>query len=573
VNIAAVPALNVVITDDLPAGQLAYVPSSATMNGSTTGVSFAGTTITANYATAYGPLDPGASVTLRFRAVLDPGLVQGTVVTNTGVVAWNTPTQTASASVSIVVGGIPGVAALNGSAWHDANFDDLRDAGERALAGWAVDLYQGNVLLHTALTDASGDYHILNIAPNDVTSPYELRFRAPGAGPNTALLGLAAAPPPFANELHRIRDIIVASGANVQGLNLPIDPNGVTYNTMARVPVAGATLTLLNANGGSPLPASCFDDPAQQGQVTLADGYYKFDVNFSDTAACPSGGDYVIAVMPPPGSTYVQGSSQIIPPGSAGSTLPYPVPTCPADAIASTTGYCEAQGSEFAPPPSVPALDPGTVYYLHLTLDDTSLPGTSQIFNNHIPLDPQLQGAIAISKTTPLINVTRGQLVPYVITVNNVSGLLLTDVSIVDRFPAGFSYVEGSALLDGVPTEPSVAGRELSWNGLVIAGTEVRTMKLLLAVGAGVTEGEYVNRAQVVQGVTGNAMSGEATATVRVVPDPTFDCTDVTGKVFNDANRNGRQDDVEDGIVAVVRSVGEDQSPARRHLPDHPALR
>ena len=89
------------------------------------------------------------------------------------------------------------------------------------------------------------------------------------------------------------------------------------------------------------------------------------------------------------------------------------------------------------------------------------------------------------------------------------------------------------------PSRRSQAGT-LSWNGLVIAGTQVRTVKLLLAVGAGVSEGEYVNRAQAVIGVTGSAMSGEATATVRIVPDPTFDCTDVTGKVFNDANRNGR---------------------------------
>jgi hypothetical protein len=46
-------------------------------------------------------------------------------------------------------------------------------------------------------------------------------------------------------------------------------------------------------------------------------------------------------------------------------------------------------------------------------------------------------------------------------------------------------------------------------------------------------------------------MSEEATATVRIVPDPTFDCTDVTGKVFNDANRNGWQDDGEEGLYGV----------------------
>jgi hypothetical protein len=33
-----------------------------------------------------------------------------------------------------------------------------------------------------------------------------------------------------------------------------------------------------------------------------------------------------------------------------------------------------------------------------------------------------------------------------------------------------------------------------------------------------------------------------------VVPDPTFDCTDVIGKVFRDANRNGIQDDGEEGL-------------------------
>ena len=79
---------------------------------------------------------------LRFRATLNPNLAMGTVVTNTGVVAWNNPTQTASASVSIVVGGVPGFGVLNGSVWHDADFDDVRDSGERALAGWTVELYR-----------------------------------------------------------------------------------------------------------------------------------------------------------------------------------------------------------------------------------------------------------------------------------------------------------------------------------------------------------------------------------------------------------------------------------------------
>ena len=32
----------------------------------------------------------------------------------------------------------------------------------------------------------------------------------------------------------------------------------------------------------------------------------------------------------------------------------------------------------------------GTTYHVHLTFDDSQVPGSSQIFNNHIPLDPML---------------------------------------------------------------------------------------------------------------------------------------------------------------------------------------
>jgi len=551
-NIAAMPATNVVITDDLASGQLAYVSGSATMNGSATGVSVAGSTITANYGATIGALAPGSAVVLRFRAVLNASLTTGAVVTNTGVVNWNSPTQTANASVALIVGTLPGLSALTGSAWHDANFNDARDSGERPLANWFVDLYRNNQLWNTVQTDANGDYRFIVVDPNDVTGiPYELRFRAPNAGANTALLGRAASV--FTNGMQRITNIVVPPGTVLQGLSLPIHPNGVVYNSMSRTPIAGATLTLLDAGSSSPLPTSCFDDAAQQGQITPVDGYYKFDVNFS-SASCPNGGDYIIGVAAPAGTSFLAGYSQIIPATSSATTPAFSVPTCPAsinDAVPSTAQYCEAQTSEFAPAISVAPRTAGTVYHVHLRLDGSQMPGTSQIFNNHIPIDPQLNGAIAISKTTPQINVTRGQLVPYVITVNNLAGMLLTDVSIVDRLPGGFTYVPNSAVLDGVPTEPSVGNGVLSWNGLVVASTQMRTVRLLLAVSAGVSEAEYVNRAQVLNGVTGNFMSGEATATVRVMPDPTFDCTDVTGKVFNDANRNGVQDAGEGGLAGV----------------------
>ena len=553
-NIAAVPALYVVITDDLDMpvpGYLTYVDQSATMNGLTAGINVSGSILTADYASVYGDLQPGETIVFRFRAVIDPNLAVGTTITNTAVATWNLPPQTVSASVSIDVGGVVGSGTLNGSVWHDANFDNTQDGVERSLEGWTVELLRDGQLLRTALTAIDGSYRMSSLPPNDLTGEqYELRFSAPGAGAATALLGLADSA--YTNDLQRIGDIIVASGSNLQNLNLPIDPNGVVYDAILRAPVTGATLVMVQAGSSIPLPAACFDDPAQQNQVTLTDGYYKFDLNFGDLA-CTSGGDYEILVTVP-FSGYVAGVSALIPPTSGNTTAPFNVPACPGtmnDAIASTVAHCEVQTSEFAPSLAVPARSAGTVYHSHLTLDDSQAPGSSQLFNNHIPLDPILTGALAITKSTPMFNVTRGQLVPYVITASSVVGVELQDVTIIDRFPAGFRYVEGSARIDGVATEPVVNGRELSWPGITVAASGRQTLQLLLAVGAAVSEGEFVNRAQAFSTLTGNAMSEEASATVRLIPDPTFDCTDVTGKVFDDTNLNGYQDEGEAGIAGV----------------------
>src|SRR5437879_3458746 len=114
-NTSANPVNPVVITDNLNAagaGALTYVAGTATMNGSPNGVSVVGNVITANYSATYGPLAPGGTIDLRFRATLGSTLAAGAIVTNTGVVTWNTPSQTASASVSITVGGVVGAPNL-----------------------------------------------------------------------------------------------------------------------------------------------------------------------------------------------------------------------------------------------------------------------------------------------------------------------------------------------------------------------------------------------------------------------------------------------------------------------------
>jgi uncharacterized repeat protein (TIGR01451 family) len=552
-NVGTLPVIDVVIRDDIAVptpGYLAFVDQSWSLNGATTGITVVGSLLTADYSTTYGALAPGRDVTLRFRAVLNPSLAMGTRVANTGTVYWNDPVQQASATVSIDVGGIPGTGLVNGRVWHDADFDRVYDANEIALAGWDVELYRNDSLAHTARTAADGVYRMSSVEPNYATpDTYELRFRRPGAGATTALLGRADSE--FTDDLQRITDIVVLSGSNLQNLNLPIDPNGIVYDALSRAPIRGATVSLVAPISGTALPSACFYDENQQGQVTLADGYYKFDLSFADPA-CASGGSYLLQVTPP-SAAYLPGVSDLIPPRSAAGTAAFVVPTCPAsidDAVPATAQHCEAAPSEVQPPASV-APGTSTSYYLHLTFDSSLVPGSSQIFNNHIPLDLNLDASVNITKTTPTVNVARGQLVPYMITISNGVAVNLTDVTVVDRFPAGFRYVEGSARLDGEPREPAVAGRDLMWTGLTVTPDGRHELRLLLAVGAGVGEGEFVNRAQAMSARTGRAMSGEASATVRIVPDPALDCTDVTGKVFDDANRNGLQDEGELGIPQV----------------------
>ncbi|WP_226702045.1 DUF11 domain-containing protein [Microbulbifer elongatus] len=564
-NISAVPASLVTIYDDLLVageGVLTYVEDSARLNGQPDGVMVDGSLITVDYSTNYGDLQPSESITLRFEAKLGENLAMGYSVVNTAQVKWNDPPAYNEATVAIDIGGTPGIANLSGYLWHDVNFSETADSEERQLSNWTVELYFNNGLLETVQSDENGYFQFAGLVPNMegaelAGASYALRYLAPNAVESTASLGMASSD--YTNGPQNIRDIYIGSGANPQNLNLPITPNGVIYDSVLRAPVAGARVRMLQASSGQAVPESCFEDPAQQNQVTLSGGYYKFDLNFS-SAACAVNMDYLIDVEVP-NDDYTSGPSQIIPPQTSSETGSFDVSAClgsAADVIPGTPNHCEIQLTALPPSIDMDARSSETDYYLRLNLDDTNQPGSSQLYNNHIALDPLLEGALALTKTSAMTNVTRSQLVPYTITFSNTMPVPLTDLQLVDYFPAGFKYVAGSANLDGEPLEPIVEGLQLQWPHLRVEGEQTRTMKLLLVVGSGVGEGKYINRARMFNELSGQQASGEASATVRVVPDPTFDCTDVIGKVYDDKNLNGYQDSGEGGVAGarVVTAQG-----------------
>ena len=52
-------------------------------------------------------------------------------------------------------------------------------------------------------------------------------------------------------DLQRIDDIDVQEGSNLLDLNMPVDPNGVIYDSITRSPITGATVTLVDARNGA----------------------------------------------------------------------------------------------------------------------------------------------------------------------------------------------------------------------------------------------------------------------------------------------------------------------------------
>ena len=124
-------------------------------------------------------------------------------------------------------------------------------------------------------------------------------------------------------------------------------------------------------------------------------------------------------------------------------------------------------------------------------------------------------------------------------------------MTIVDQLPPGFKYIQGSAKIDGTAVEPIINGRQLSWFDIDFDAASQHQLTLMTVIGAGVSEGDYINQAWVQEDVLAQIVANIATATIRIVPDPLFDCSDIIGKVFNDKNANGYQDKGELGLPAV----------------------
>ncbi|MFC4291221.1 hypothetical protein ACFOWX_02205 [Sphingorhabdus arenilitoris] len=469
------------------------------------------------------PVDPAAITATILTPATDPGValdpatgnvsVDPTVPAGTYTIEYQicerlNPTNCAISTVTVVVE--PPVGGISGTVYTDLDGDRIPGEGEPRRAGWTVEIVHNGAVVATAISDAEGNYSV----PGLSSGPgYEVRFRSPE---NNVVYDV-------------IRDMTVGNNQTLVDQNQPIDPSGVIYNSVTRTPISGATATLTGTNG-LPLPDICFVSASQQNQTTGASGEYRFDIVPGAAPQCPVGEtEYRITVNPPAG--FANDSSVILP--QAGPFDP--------TGLSAPVRISPENGAPLAADP---------VFYLNFRLAN----GDPDIINNHIALDPFTQRPpLIVTKTSPKRTANVGDVVPYEITVRNADNVRRAGVDVVDILPPGMKYVLGTATVNGTAQEPEATNgnRQLVWRSQVIPANGSVKYNLALVVGAGVTGGEKVNTGLAQNTADGTAISNRGTSVVQIVPSAVFDCSELLGKVFEDTNRNGYQDEGEPGVPAV----------------------
>ena len=211
-------------------------------------------------------------------------------------------------------------------------------------------------MVATTTTDANGDYLVTGLIPG----VYTVQF----FNQNDV----------FIDSLSTVSPLLAGQTVN---LPLPVDPSGVVYDSISRVPVAGVTLNLLNSSGVV-IDEACLGQN-QQGQVTTADGLYAFDVLPNAHPSCPAIDVYQIDIAAVPAIYFPTFSSIIREQGA--SNCGGPLLGCAVSAVFDSsssenactfdslpgTDACEVQAQ-----PDAPVNGEDTRYYAvsytHLTL-------------------------------------------------------------------------------------------------------------------------------------------------------------------------------------------------------------
>ncbi|MFM2406585.1 MAG: hypothetical protein RL223_4465, partial [Pseudomonadota bacterium] len=514
------------VTDTLPAGlTVAATPTGSGWDCSATSIGSGSVSCTRSTVLPAGQTAPTLRLTVNIAAAACATLDasgQCTTVNTASVTGGGEPASRQGNNQGSDTAVIRLTGSVSGRVWLDGDHDRRQGSSERGLAGVTVEVVNAaGTVVGSATTDALGDYTVRDVP----VGSYTIRFRDtatgayygrpisndpaggndPSADSATGLVGAGT-----------LQSVSIPMGATRINQSLPLDPSGVVYESSTRAAVGGATVALLDASGAL-VPASCVVGGVNRmttaGSGALA-GAYSFLVINPPPAGCPGAAVYQLQVTP--AASYTLSTSI---PAQPGTLAP---PSGCAGGV--SAGVCAVQAQAAPPTGSEP-----TAYYLSLRLDPVNGP---DVINNHIPLDLSSSGTLLVVKTGDRSQAELGDSVRYSITVRrtDTAGATLPAVEIIDTLPAGFRYIAGTAMVDGVTiADPSgTPGPVLRFQVGALAASGSHTLTYRVRIGVGAQQGSGINRAQ----ATGTPGASCGTGSTALCSNISQFRVTVTGGVF-----------------------------------------
>ena len=321
------------------------------------------------------------------------------------------------------------------------------------------------------------------------------------------------------NTLQLRRDDVLVARLNGCGTvdaiaRILVDPLGVVYDARSNLPIRGARVTLINVATGAPAQVFDFDGVTSRPSTvtTGADGVFQFP------QVAP--GTYRLQIEPPANYNFPSKLSPANQPqnrnvdasGSYGGAF----------AVNSATG--------------VVALD--------------------------VPLDPPLGAGLFVDKIARSRDAEIGGSVDYQVTIRNVAGVVVNDVTLADGLPRGFTFVLGSARRQNAATAngtPAIATalpdprienvRALTFNIGTLAAGESAIITYRTLIGPGTQTGKARNSARATGASAFDSFTSNTASADVLIRGGVFTTRGVLmGRVFVDLDNDGNFDRNELGV-------------------------
>ena len=473
----------------------------------------------------------GGNLTLRLTAILDADLQEGDAVPNTVFV--REPVEF-SAESRLVVGAEPPGATLSGVVY-------LNGSSERKLQNWLVRVANSRDKEQTleTQTDEQGRFSFSGLTWETVElmalNSQGTRF--------------------FAKQVGGLND-----GAQVTQ-DCAIDPSGIIYDQVSGAPIAGATVQILYDVSGDPVLDADLPE-GQQGQVTGADGFYRFDVKPPHI--------YRLSVVPP-GAFHSFPSDELRPIGATLSRRfgrPSRMSQDPdrSDFFEPVDGDGNPMEGRAVVQEPVPDAAARMPYFLRFDIQS----GEDAVFNNHVPLDP-LRKSIRVTRRASKSQASAGDVVTFTVEVENRSSQTLDSrldggVDLLDMLPPGLLVLreDGNRAVEAFERVDAEGRRAVvtdlrsdgdgflrSLRGIVLQPGSRLLWHYRVQVSSSMAAGELLSSNNLVTRIGRMPVSELAEHRLILIEDPVLREATLIGRVYCDTNGDGHPGPNEFGVPGV----------------------